>query len=131
MNRGQGTVIGMPGNSKARLSAIMRAPVRLSSETIHRYIPYAVIDTKWFEQTTDEQKRILVRSVFYLKLRGMSDAQVAEISPAAFRLLLLTEPVEANRRFLVTCHGGTDHFRRESGHGVFARAPLTNLRAAP
>ncbi|MBW2276992.1 MAG: GGDEF domain-containing protein [Deltaproteobacteria bacterium] len=70
------------------LSAILDAPVATDQDTIRKYVPVKVRTASWWERTTDEQKATVIRSIICLKLKGFSDADVADLRTAVFRMFL-------------------------------------------
>ena len=87
-------------SKRDHLSAILSAPVATDQDTIRKYVPEKVRTAAWWERTTDEQRATVIRSIIYLKLKGFSDADVADLRTAVFRMFLWGE---------VTNHGQAAH----------------------
>jgi diguanylate cyclase (GGDEF)-like protein len=77
-----------PAGPALHMSAVLQAPVLTDEATIQEYVPAKIRQTRWWGQTDDEQKATIIRSVIFLKMKGMSDADVARIRPAVFRMFL-------------------------------------------
>jgi len=82
------------------MSAILEAPVSTDPDTIRRYVPAKVREAAWWAHTTEEQKARVVKSIIYMKLKGFSDADVADLRSAVFRMFTMGTVQDPRRRVL-------------------------------
>lgn len=80
------------------LNAVLESPVDTDPETIRKHVPLKIRSADWWQRTTDEQKARVIRSVLYLKLKGFSDADVAELRTAVFRMFTMGTVPDPRKR---------------------------------
>jgi diguanylate cyclase (GGDEF)-like protein len=82
------------------LAAVLAAPVSTDPDTVRKHVPEKIHRADWWQRTTDEQKARVIRSVIYLKLKGFSDADVAELRTAVFRMFTMGTVPDPRKRLV-------------------------------
>jgi diguanylate cyclase (GGDEF)-like protein len=82
------------------MKAVLEGPVSTDPETIRKHVPEKIYRADWWQRTTEEQKARVVRSVIYLKLKGFSGADVAELRTAVFRMFTMGTVPDPRKRLV-------------------------------
>lgn len=90
------------------LKAILESKVETDRQTLRRHVPEKIRRADWWQRTTDEQKARVIRSVIYLKLKGFSDADVAELRSAVFRMFTMGTAPDPKKRLVWATAAATD-----------------------
>jgi len=89
-----------PSGKRDRLSVILEAPVPTDEDTILKYVPVKVRTAPWWERTTDEQRARVIRSIVYLRTKGFSEADVADLRTAVFRMFTMGTVPDPKKRLV-------------------------------